>query len=244
MTAPIFAALFPADCLLCATPIRRWTRAPVCRDCLRSPRIELPPHSCAVCAQAIQSIAPDEVEPRCGDCLRDPPPFSRTIVAGVYDGDLRKLIHLIKYERMRPLAPALGRLLGKRVATAGVAVDLVIPVPLHWRRRISREFNQAALLGREVSRVIGVPLNSSSIRRKKATRAQAGLTDRERHENLRAAFRVRSPNEIRGRRVLIVDDVMTTGATLAACAKAVKRAGAEGVAVAALARAHRERLVS
>jgi len=176
--------------------------------------------------------------------MRDPPPFESTTVLGSYDADLRRLIHLLKYERMRPLATRLGRSLGARVAAAGVSVDVVIPVPLHWRRRLSREFNQAALIARELAVEIDSECKPYWLRRLKATAPQAGLTDRERIQNVRGAFRAAAAEKVRGRRVLIVDDVMTTGSTLSACARAVKRAGAESVVVAALARAHRERLVS
>ena len=163
---------------------------------------------------------------------------------GAYEGDLRALIHLLKYERMRPLGARLGRSLGKRVAAAGVEADVVIPAPLHWRRRLSREFNQAALIARGLAAVIDVPCRPSWVRRSKATAAQAGLTDEERQRNVRGAFRVAAREKLRGKRVLLVDDVMTTGSTLAACARAVKRAGAESVAAAVLARAHRLRPVS
>ncbi len=180
----------------------------------------------------------------CGECLRAPPPFARTVALGGYEGNLRKLIHLLKYERMRPLSAPLGRALGKRVAAAGIAADVVIPAPLHWRRRLSREFNQAALAAREVAAAIDVPCRPSWMRRSKATAPQAGLTDEQRQRNVRGAFRVAAPQKVRGKRVLLVDDVMTTGSTLAACARAIQRAGAESIAAAVLARAHRDRLMS
>ncbi len=244
LTAPIFAAIFPADCRLCAAPTRHWTRVPICPDCLDPLPADLPEHSCRSCAHRIESVAANETDPLCGDCMRDPPPFDCTTVLGAYDGDLRKLIQLLKYERMRPLATRLGRSLGERVAAAGVNVDVVIPVPLHWRRRLSREFNQAALIAHELANEIGAKCSPGLLRRTKATASQAGLTDRERIRNVRAAFRAAAPEQFRGKRVLIVDDVMTTGSTLAACARAAKRAGAESAVVAAVARAHRERRVS
>ncbi len=163
---------------------------------------------------------------------------------GAYEEKLRKLIHLLKYERMRPLGPLLGRCLGKRVAAAGVQADVVIPAPMHWRRRLSREFNQAALIAHALAAAINVPCRTSWVRRSKATVSQAGLTDEERYRNMRGAFRIAAPEKLRGKRVLLVDDVMTTGSTLAACARTVKRAGAESVAAAVAARAHRELLVS
>ncbi len=145
---------------------------------------------------------------------------------------------------MRPLGVLLGRALGKRAVAAGIRADVVIPAPLHWRRRLSREFNQAALIARGLAAAIGIPCRPSWMRRTKATAAQTGLTDEDRYRNMRGAFRVAPTAKLRGRRVLLVDDVMTTGSTLAACARAVKRAGAESAAAAVLARAHRQRPVS
>lgn len=217
---------------------------PICPDCLDPIPVRLPKHSCRRCAHRIESIAPNENELLCGGCLRNPPPFDRTVVMGAYEGELQKLVQLLKYERMRPLGALLGRQLGERVAAAGIEADVVIPTPLHWRRRLSREFNQSALLARALASAIDVPCRPSWIRRSKATVSQTGLTDRERHRNMRAVFQVAAPAKLRGKRVLLVDDVITTGATLAACARVVKRAGAESVAVAAPARAQRRSLVS
>ncbi len=190
----------------------------------------------------MESAAPGESEPLCGDCLREPPPFDRAAALGTYEGSLRKLIHLLKYGRMRPLGAVLGRALAERTAEAGIEADAVIPVPLHWRRRLSREFNQAAEIARGLAAARGISCKPSWLRRTKATAAQAGLSDEERGRNVRGAFGVAAAAELRGLRVLLVDDVMTTGSTLAACARAVRRAGAKSAAAAVAARAHRRLL--
>jgi ComF family protein len=131
--------------------------------------------------------------------------------------------------------------LGERLASAiprDQRFDLIIPVPLHWRRRFQRGFNQAALLAARVARRYAVPV-VVAVRRRRATATQAGLSNAKRRANVAGAFEVRRPRAVAGRRILLVDDVMTTGATASACAAALKRAGARYVAVLTLARVDR-----
>jgi ComF family protein len=156
---------------------------------------------------------------------------------GAYEGVLRKLIHLYKYGRIRPLARPLGRLLDAALP-ADERFDLVAPMPLHWLRQYSRGFNQSDLLARAVAHTRGIPL-VRAVRRRRSTRPQAGLSNTRRRANVAGAFVVRDPRRVRGLRVLLVDDVMTTGATAGACAAALKRAGAKSVALLALARVDR-----
>ncbi len=157
---------------------------------------------------------------------------------GVYEGDLRRLIHLLKYDGMRPLAKALAKKMAPLVPRLGT-VELVIPVPLHRSRRWSREFNQAELLSKELSRLVGIPSRPKCLRRVRSTPPQAGLSHRQRRVNVRGAFAAADAAYIEGRRVLLVDDVMTTGATLDACARVLKAAGARHVSSLTLARAKR-----
>jgi ComF family protein len=158
---------------------------------------------------------------------------------GEYDGALRSLIHLLKYGGVTPLA----RVLAKRMLLAlpqGQTYSAIVPMPLHWRRRWRRGFNQSELLATELSRRLGVPVKKV-VRKRKSTPAQAGLTSAQRRKNVAGAFEVRRPNEIAGGHVLLIDDVFTTGATAGACAAALKRAGAGRVTVLTLARADRRR---
>ncbi len=156
---------------------------------------------------------------------------------GSYDGALRELIHLFKYGRMKPLAKPLGGYLASALPR-DQQFDLVVPMPLHWRRRWQRGFNQSELLARLIARRCGIPL-VNAVRRTRATQAQAGLSNARRRENVAGAFRVRKPQKVQGRRILLIDDVMTTGATASACAVALKRAGAGTVTLLALARVDR-----
>src|SRR5690606_39095563 len=159
---------------------------------------------------------------------------------GRHEGELRKLIHLFKYDQMQPLSVRLGDLLAS-VEPRLDDVDLVLAAPLHWRRRRDRGFNQAGMLAARAARAWGLPFDPIALERTKATPPQAGLTRAERLANVRGAFRVRNPQAVAGRGIVLVDDVMTTGATLDACARALKRAGARTVTAVTLARASAER---
>jgi len=161
--------------------------------------------------------------------------YDEAFCYGAYEGTLRKLIHLFKYSGIRRMAEPLAALLAGALPRDR-RFDLVAPVPLHWRRKWQRGFNQSELLGRAIGRARGIPVRNV-LRRGVATRAQAGLSNAQRRENVAGAFRAR--RRVAGLRVLLIDDVMTTGATLGACARALKKAGAKSVSVLALARVDR-----
>jgi len=144
---------------------------------------------------------------------------------------------LLKYGRIATLAAPLGRFLAAALPRER-AFDAIVPMPMHWRRRWSRGFNQADLLGRVLSRRLRVPLRDA-VRRVTATSPQAGLTGAQRRANMSAAFAVKRHEAVRGKRILLIDDVFTTGATAGACARVLKRAGAAHVAVLTVARADR-----
>jgi ComF family protein len=166
---------------------------------------------------------------------------------GSYEGTLRRLIHLLKYERIQSLARPFGDFLA-RVVPREQRFDCVVPMPLHWRRHWERGFNQSELLAREIARRWNVPVHSA-VKRIRATPPQAGLTNAERRANVSGAFAIRRPlfskrrSGVEGARVLLVDDVLTTGASAAACARALKRAGAVHVALLTLARTDRRTAV-
>lgn len=154
------------------------------------------------------------------------------------DGRLRELIHLFKYSRMRPLARQLGTWLAYAYPRLE-HFDALVPMPLHWWKKMQRGFNQSDLLARELSRRIGVPVLNAA-RRPRRTAVQATLTPAQRRDNVRGAFDVPAPEQVRGLSLLLVDDVMTTGSTVNACAKALKLAGAARVCVLTVARAGRQ----
>jgi len=163
--------------------------------------------------------------------------FDSAYAYSAYEGVLRELIHLFKYGRVRPLVKVLGGYLGAALPREE-RFDMVVPMPLHWFRRWRRGFNQARLLAGEVAKRSGIPV-VDAVRRTRFTASQASLSRAGRRRNVRGAFALRRGVEVHGLRILVVDDVLTTGATANACAAALKRAGARYVAVLALARADR-----
>jgi ComF family protein len=154
---------------------------------------------------------------------------------GFYEGALRKLIHVYKYQGVETLARPLADFLVAALPD-DQPIDWIVPVPMHWWRKWKRGYNQSDLLAQELSRRTGIPV-VNALRRVRRTPPQAGLSNHERRLNLRAAFSVtRSP---RARHVLLIDDVLTTGATASACGSVLKKAGAAGVNVLTLARVDR-----
>lgn len=169
--------------------------------------------------------------------MADPPAYDQARAAAHYAGLMRRLIHDLKFHDRDDLT----RLLGGWLVDAGkdilAVADLVVPIPLSRSRLLRRRFNQAARLGGEVSRRTGVPADPLSLVRVRSTASQVGLSRSEREENVRGAFAVREDRRerIEGRRIVLIDDVVTTGATVSAATRALRRAGAEHVAVLALA---------
>ena len=163
--------------------------------------------------------------------------YERSYSFGLHDGRLRELIHLYKYSGMRPLARVFGEWMAEAYPR-GESFDALVPVPLHWWKRLRRGFNQSDLLARELSRRTGMPVLHAA-RRRRNTSSQAGLTNAQRRDNVRGAFSVPQPGVVRGKSLLLIDDVMTTGSTVNACAAALRRAGAARVSVLTLARAAR-----
>jgi len=162
--------------------------------------------------------------------------FDRAVAALRYEGEARDLVHHLKFRRRAPVAATLGTLLAARAVAAGVEADVVVPVPLAWRRRLARGFNQAALIAEVVARGLNRPLRRRVLRRVGGGEPQATRTGSDRRRLGRASFAVRRPRAVRGRRVLLVDDVMTTGATASRCADLLKTAGAASVTVAVASR--------
>ncbi|MFY9723875.1 MAG: ComF family protein [Bryobacteraceae bacterium] len=213
------------------------SRIPVCPACLREPAPLDAEFFCVSCRTPFQNRFPLDDEGRCALCRSGLRGFDAAYSFGFYDGALRQLIHLYKYRKVRTLAGPLGDLL-LRALPRDESFDCVAPVPLHWRKRWQRGFNQADLLSRRVASRTGIPA-SPLLRRLRSTASQASLSNTGRRRNVAAAFACRRPARAAGRKILLIDDVMTTGSTGAACALALKRAGAARVALLTVARADR-----
>jgi len=206
---------------------------------------------CSICGERLVSpfaFAGEPVhsagsgEARCGLCRRLEPPYLKASAYGSYDGGLRELIHLLKYNGVRPAANVLGRMLAEAMEDLqphfSEAEVLVVPVPLHFRKLRQRGFNQSELIARAAIKLktSGFHLSANLLERCRETTSQIGLSRHQRRENIRGAFKVAKPDEVSGREVLIVDDVFTTGTTVSECARILRRAGASKVYVATVAR--------
>ena len=218
---------------------------PACREQVRDSGL------CASCWSKLSLIAPPYCE-RLGipfaydpgpgvlsmQAISDPPAYHRARAAVRYDDIARALVHALKYGDRIDLAPTMGRWMARAGRELLKDADAIIPVPLHWRRLWARRFNQSALLAQALSRETGVAVADTALKRVKATAQQVGLTQSERAQNVQGAFRVPPDRKtlVAGRRVVLVDDVLTSGATSDACARALLRAGARNVDLVVFAR--------
>ena len=246
--ATLFFTFFPADCRICSSPLIEVSRLPVCNDCLHALR-PLQGTFCFVCGETLPTPAGfdravSDAETCCLLCQRAEPPFERAVAYGSYDAGLRDLIHVLKFQQVRPAAAVLGRMLAETIAdleqTIPGGMIAVVPVPLHKRKRAQRGFNQAEMIARaalkRLSRSKRFELCAGVLLRRRETGSQIGLTRHQRRENLRGAFVVIDPTRILNRDILLVDDVFTTGTTASECARVLRRAGAARVWVATVAR--------
>lgn len=194
-------------------------------------------YQCVSCRTPFTTPYPLDENGVCAVCRRGLRAYDAAFAFAAYEGTAQKLIHLLKYSGIHTLA---GPLAARMTAALprSQPIDCIVPVPLHWTRRWSRGFNQSGLLAREVSRRCGIPC-LDVLRRTRRTGSQAGLSDRDRRRNVSGGFAVQPKQDLAGKCVLLIDDVLTTGSTAAACARALKGAGAARVIVLTLARADR-----
>lgn len=218
---------------------------PGCRDLVADDGL------CPTCWSKLAFIAPPYC-PRLGipfaydpgpgilsmQAIADPPAYQRARAAVRYDDTSRALVAAFKFGDRLDLAPLLGRWMARAGQELFADADALVPVPLHWRRLWTRRFNQSAALAGAISKITGIAVAHSALRRVKATPQQVGLSRSERATNVQGAFRVASAAraEVAGRRLILIDDVLTSGATSGACARALLHAGAAQVDVLVLAR--------
>ena len=234
----ILNALLPPRCLRCGTSVDR--PGALCGDCWEAIRFLAPP-MCVTCGYPFE-LSPAE-SPICGACAKRPPAFDRARAVMAYDDASRDLILGFKHADRTEGASAYAGWMLRAGADILPDAELVVPVPLHPWRLLRRRYNQAALLAQALGKRTGTAVAPDILVRRRNTVSQGRMSTAGRWRNVQGAFAVRPRGESRiaGRRVLLIDDVLTTGATLEACARACRRAGAAGVDVLTLARVVRPR---
>ena len=227
--------VYPRNCQGCSTPLEEATAGVLCGHCLGGAKyIKLP--YCERCSLPFDGAVDDSFT--CGYCHELKFQFTRAVAACRAEGIVRDSIHRFKYNRQMyfgyHLAEWMIAVARERIDWG--QVDAIVPVPLHPRRKREREFNQAEYLARALERVFRKPMDHRSLRRTKDTGTQTALGAEARRQNLRDAFTVRDPAPFKGKRLVLVDDVFTTGATMDSCSRALRRAGAQDVVALAVAR--------
>jgi len=245
--ASLLAVIFPTPCSLCQEELTEPGLIDICARCWA----ELEPWTGPACARCglpfASAFAGDFLSPYCTQCRAEEFQFDAARSYGAYFGKLRLAILQLKFLRKERLGTRLGALMERAwdALSARMTISpIIIPVPLHSARKRERGFNQAEALARGLRTAISkskgtvkLKLETRVVKRNRATAAQSGLSLAQRHENVRGVFTVVRPEPVRGREVVLVDDVMTTGATMSACAAALKKAGAAHVLGLTLARA-------
>ncbi len=232
----ILSVVYPFHCKLCSQFIARRETGPICPLCWTEIELLEPP-LCSRCGCALNEVALSAGR-LCPECLRHTPPFACARSAAAYRGQLREMVHLFKFQGRLDIGKKLASLLVSLYRrTPELAADVVLPVPLHKKRLKARGFNQSEVLARALARCCRLPLANKALARKKNTPPQSELAGRARRKNVAKAFVAQRPFPLAGKRVLLVDDIYTTGSTVAECSRTLLAAGARQVAVLTLARA-------
>jgi competence protein ComFC len=228
--------IYPKKCLACRSKLEASSGdGLVCKKCWDSINRNLPPF-CHCCGRRLQR--PALFKNLCPPCLRANLHFDRAFSPFIYDGVIKELIHELKYKNKDYLAPLFGRLMSEFVKEYNLPIgllDFIVPVPLHKTRLREREFNQAELLSNSLAEEFKKIVLTDALIRHRHTKTQTDLKTEERFLNVRGCFSVKRPEVVRGRRLLLVDDVMTTAATCSEAARVLKEAGANLVFVLTLA---------
>ncbi|MES2197095.1 MAG: ComF family protein [Pseudomonadota bacterium] len=222
----------PTLCVACREPV---DGEGVCAACWARLSFIAPPYCPRLGIPFVYDPGPDLLSM---EAIANPPAYARARAAVRYDDVARTLVHALKYQDRTDLAPAMGRWMARAGRELLEEADVLVPVPLHWRRGWSRRYNQSGALARVIERQTGVKLASEALRRVRPTQQQIGLSRSQRASNVQGAFKVAPDRaaEVQGRRVVLIDDVLTTGATTDACARALLRAKAASVDVLVFAR--------
>jgi len=230
--------LFPRRCVFCKTKITPEKEGlALCPRCADSMRRNVPP-LCGCCGRPVNTGALPGTAQRCRECVTHPPHFDRALAPLKYEGAAKALIRDFKYRQRDYLGPALSRVMADYLREYSIPldfVDIVIPIPLHSVRLREREFNQAGILAKGIAALLGKKLGEKHLVRRRNTPTQTEREKDRRYENVREAFEARDPAGLKDANILLVDDVLTTGATCSEAARALKAAGAAIVLVLTLA---------
>src|ERR1700726_163032 len=227
----------PTLCVACREPV---DGEGVCAKCWAKLSFIAPPYCPRLGIPFVYDPGPELLSM---EAIAKPPAYQRARAAVRYDEVARTLVHALKYQDRTDLAPAMGRWMARAGRELLEEADVLVPVPLHWKRGWSRRYNQSGALARVIERQTGVKLSSEALRRVRPTQQQVGLSRKERASNVQGAFKVAADRQslIHGRRVVLIDDVLTSGATVDACARALLRAKAASVDVLVLRRVVEDR---
>jgi ComF family protein len=222
----------PTLCVACREPV---DGDGVCATCWAKLSFIAPPFCPRLGIPFVYDPGPDMLSM---EAIANPPAYARARAAVRYDDVARTLVHALKYQDRTDLAPAMGRWMARAGRELLAEADVLVPVPLHWKRGWSRRYNQSGALARVIERQTGVKLSSEALQRVRQTQQQIGLSRKERASNVQGAFKVAADRQslIHGRHVVLIDDVLTSGATVDACARALLRAKAASVDVLVFAR--------
>lgn len=228
--------IFPPGCLACDAIIDHHENLPICPSCFSKIKFITSP-LCVCCG--IPFSGTDESNHLCGNCLISKPSFSFARAVGIYEATFLEVIHKFKYRGKIAVGKIMGRLMAEYDCPSLRISEftLIMPVPLHSKRLRERGFNQSVILGREIARRFLIPLDFLTLNRHIDTVSQIHLGKKERESNVRGAFEVTHPEKISDRKIILVDDVYTTGSTVRECARVLMKNGATSVAVLTLARA-------
>lgn len=224
--ANLLNLLFPSKCPVCNNKSDSAAYNPICTKCWKTIERYSGP-ACSICGLPALS----EHTLSCEQCIKDEPHFSGVLYYSIYDGVIREAIHLLKFKGIKRLSEPLGALLSELTIPEA---DGIVPVPLHKNTLLKREFNQTALIGRYLSKALKIPLMTGALEKIKETPMQTELIRKDRLKNVKNAYT--ASEDVKGKRLLLIDDVITTGATVRECARTFIKAGAEKVTVIALAR--------
>jgi ComF family protein len=240
--AALMSVTFPSGCRICEQPLTAPTRVPICDACLDSFQ-PISGRICDVCGMPVETASAAEcpiyVCPLCVNTKDRTYSFGRLRSWSFYEGAMVRAILLLKFENIEPLGGLFARLLADLVTGSGpqLEADVIVPVPLHRQRERERGYNQAALIAKPLAKMLGLPCKSVLLTRIRPRPDKHILTLEERWESVRGAFAAHPGSQIDNLRVLLLDDVMTTGATLDSCAKTLRDAGARSVVGVTVARA-------